>query len=230
MAALIGVTYRSPEKAEPYLRALEEIGAEYVSLTPGAEPPFDELSGLLVSGGGADIDPSLYGQEPHPETDGPPDSERDLMERYLIQEAVAAQLPLLCICRGMQMFNTAHGGTLNQHIPQFTLHRVKPPPGHRHEPVHSIEVIGGTRLANILGVTKHQVNSRHHQGIDRVGEGLIVSARATDGVIEALERPGVAFALACQWHPEESVLTNLGDRKILESFAAAARAWRPKSA
>lgn len=228
MNGVIGVTYRSPEKAEPYLRALRAIRVEYISLTPDAGSSVDGLSGLLVTGGGADIDPSLYGQEPHVETDGPPDTERDLMERRLIEEAVDAELPLLSICRGMQMFNIAHGGTLNQHIPQFELHGVKPPPERRHEPVHSIDVIAGTRLARILGVSRHQVNSRHHQAVDRIGAGLVVSARASDGVIEGLERSGGAFAVACQWHPEESVLTSAGDRKILVAFAAAA--GFPKSA
>jgi putative glutamine amidotransferase len=223
MPPLVGVTYRSPEKAEPYLRALREIGAEFTSLTPDSDASIAGLSGLLVSGGGADIDPALYGQEARPETDGPPDAARDAMEWRLIEAAVDAGLPLLCICRGMQMFNVVHGGTLDQHIPQFRLHCVKPPPERRHEPVHSVEVVGGTRLAHILGVTRHQVNSRHHQGVDRVGSGLIVSARSEDGVIEALERPGAAFALACQWHPEESVLTNPGDQKILEAFAAEVR-------
>jgi putative glutamine amidotransferase len=122
----------------------------------------------------------------------------------------------------MQMFNIVHGGTLNQHIPQFALHGVKPPPERRHEPVHPVDVMGGTRLSRILGVSRHQVNSRHHQAVDRLGAGLVVSAKAPDGVIEGIERVGGAFALACQWHPEESVLTNAGDRKILETFAAAA--------
>ncbi len=226
MSGPIGVTYRSPEKAEPYLIALREIGAEYVSLTPDSECSIEGLSGLLVSGGGADIDPSFYGQKPHPEADGPPDTERDRMEHRLIEEAVNTGLPLLCICRGMQLFNIVHGGTLNQHIHQFELHGVKPPPERRHDPVHSIDIVGGTRLARILGVSRHQVNSRHHQAVDHVGADLMVSARAPDGVIEGLERTGGTFAVACQWHPEESILTSAGDRKIFEAFAAEADARR----
>jgi putative glutamine amidotransferase len=144
------------------------------------------------------------------------------MEAALIADALAAGLPLLCICRGMQMFNVVRGGTLNQHIPEHELHGVKPPPDRRHEPVHTVQIQPGTRLAEILGPVEHPVNSRHHQAVDRVGKGLIVSARAPDGVIEALEDPGHPFAVACQWHPEESVLTNPGDRKILEAFRAKA--------
>ena len=221
MPPSIGVTFRSPEKAAPYLEALRGLGASFTRLTPGPPRTIDGIGGLLVTGGGADINPARYGQQPRPETDGPPDDERDAMEASLIQDAIDADLPVLAICRGMQMFNVVHGGHLNQHIPEAGLHRVKPPPGHRHEIVHSIQVEPGSLLATILGAEEHPVNSRHHQAVQTVGANLTVSARAPDGVIEALERPGHRFALACQWHPEESVLTNPGDRKILEAFLAA---------
>jgi gamma-glutamyl-gamma-aminobutyrate hydrolase PuuD len=164
------------------------------------------------------VNPALYGQEPHPETDGPPDEERDLMEMTLIKAALEQDLPLLCICKGMQLFNIVHGGDLNQHIAEAGLHRVKPPPGKRHEIVHSINVEPESRLHGILGVEEHPVNSRHHQAVSHVGQYLKVSGRAPDGVIEAVERPDRRFALGCQWHPEESIFTNPGDRKILEAF------------
>ncbi len=221
MSNTIGVTFRTPEKAEPYLAALRELGAPYTDLTPEKPRSITGLAGLLVTGGGADINPARYSQKPHPETDGPPDDARDEMEAGLIAAAIAANLPLLAICRGMQMFNVVHNGALTQHLPQAARHRVKPPPGRRHEIVHSINVKPGTTLAAILGVTEHPVNSRHHQGVDLVGHNLIVSARAPDGVVEALERPGHRFAVACQWHPEESIRTNPGDRKIFEAFLAA---------
>ena len=221
MSKTVGVTFASPEKAEPYLIALREIGVDYVKLTPEDRPTLEGRGGLLVTGGGADVNPKLYGQAPHPETAGPPDEERDAMEARLIREALDIDLPLLCICRGMQMFNVAHGGALNQHIPQAMLHRVKPPPGKRHEIVHTIDVVPGTKLAAILGVTEHPVNSRHHQAVEALGKRLIVSARAPDSVIEAIERPDKRFAIGCQWHPEESIRTNAGDRKIFEAFAAA---------
>ncbi len=218
---VVGVTFRSPEKAEPYFRALRETGIRYAELTPEAPRTLKGLAGLLVTGGGADVNPALYGQKPHPETDGPPDEERDIMEIKLIKAAIEADLPLLCICRGMQMLNVTHGGDLDQHIPEYKLHRVKPPPGHRHETVHTIRVEPGTLLARILGVDEHPVNSRHHQGIAHLGRYLKVSARAPDRVIEAIERPDRRFVLGCQWHPEESVRTNPGDRRIFEAFAAA---------
>lgn len=219
---LIGVTCNSADKVEPYLRALRELGASYTALTPDKAQTIAGLTGLLVTGGGKDVDPALYGQQPHPETAGPPDVNRDRMEVALITGALAAGLPLLCICRGMQMFNVVRGGTLNQHIPEHKLHRVKPPPDRRHEPVHTVHIQPGTRLAEILGPVEHPVNSRHHQAVDQVGKGLVVSARAPDGVIEAVEFPEHPFAVGCQWHPEESVLTNPGDRKILEAFRARA--------
>lgn len=221
MSRTAGITFRAPEKAEPYLIALREIGIEYAELTPDRPCTLEGLAGLLVTGGSPDINPALYGQEPHPETAGPPDDERDAMELRLIAEALEADLPALCICRGMQMFSVAHGGILNQHIPQVKLHRVKPPPGRRHEIVHTVNVVPGTKLAAILGVTGHPVNSRHHQAVEVAGDGLAVSARAPDNVIEAVERPDKRFAIACQWHPEESIRTNPGDRKIFEAFAAA---------
>lgn len=221
MTRLVGVTFRSPEKAEPYLAALRALNIDYAELAPGEPRTIGGLAGLLVTGGGADIDPVLYGQTPHPETDGPPDTERDAMEAGLIRGALGADLPLLCICRGMQMLNVTLGGDLNQHIPQAALHRAKPPPGKRHEAVHPVSVEPGSTLAAILGSVEHAVNSRHHQAVARLGEGLRVSARAPDGVVEAIEKADRRFALGCQWHPEESILTNPGDRRIFEAFRAA---------
>jgi len=218
MSKIIGVTYRNPEKAEPYLAALTELGMEYAGLTPEEERTIAGLAGLLVTGGGADINPALYGQPPAPETAGPPDEERDIMEIKLIKAALEQNLPLLCICRGMQVLNVVHGGDLNQHIPEHELHAVKPPPGKRHEIVHTILVEPDSLLGRILGVAEHPVNSRHHQAIAHVGRYLKVTARAPDGVIEAIERPDRRFTLGCQWHPEESIRTNPGDLKIFEAF------------
>lgn len=218
MSKIIGVTYRNPEKAEPYLAALTELGMEYAGLTPEEERTIAGLAGLLVTGGGADINPALYGQPPAPETAGPPDEERDIMEIKLIKAALEQNLPLLCICRGMQVLNVVHGGDLNQHIPEHELHGVKPPPGKRHEIVHTILVEPDSLLGRILGVAEHPVNSRHHQAIAHVGRYLKVTARAPDGVIEAIERPDRRFTLGCQWHPEESIRTNPGDLKIFEAF------------
>ena len=220
MSKIVGVTFRSPEKAEPYLAALRELGIEYAELTPEEPRTIAGLAGLLVTGGGADINPSLYGQPPHPSADGPPDEERDIMEIKLIKAALEENLPLLSICRGMQLLNVTHGGDLNQDIDERDLHGIKPPPGKRHEIVHTVNVEPGTKLAEILEMAEHPVNSRHHQAVSHVGQYLVVSARAPDGVIEAIERPDRRFAIGCQWHPEESIRTNPGDLKIFEAFRA----------
>jgi len=220
MSQVVGVTFRSPSKAEPYVAALRELEIEHTELIPGEERSVDGLAGLVVTGGGADINPSLYGQKPHPLTDGPPDEERDIMEIKLIKAALEEDLPLLCICRGMQMLNVVHGGDLNQHIPEAALHGVKPPPGKRHEIVHTVNVAPGTKLQGILRTAEHPVNSRHHQAVGHVGRYLAVCARAPDGVVEGIERPDRTFVIGCQWHPEESILTNPGDRLIFEAFRA----------
>jgi putative glutamine amidotransferase len=121
---------------------------------------------------------------------------------------LAAGLPVLAICRGMQLFNVVHGGALTQHLDSHNS-----PDG-----LHHIHVVPNSRLAAIIGEGEHAVNSRHHQAVGRVGGGLMVSARSGDGVIEALERPGEAFAVAVQWHPEDRVLVSQADRKLFEAF------------
>ena len=153
----------------------------------------------LVLSGGADIDPRAYGQAPSPDL-GPVEPERDAWELELLAGAIERHLPVLAICRGMQLLNVARGGTLVQHVapdvgvghPRFD----RP----RDEPAHSVALLHGSLAARVLGpgVT---VNSLHHQIVDRVGRGLAVTGRAPDGVIEALELPEHPV-LAVQWHPE----------------------------
>jgi putative glutamine amidotransferase len=155
----------------------------------------------LVLSGGSDLDPALYGAKADPLTD-PPDRERDEMQQRLLREALETDLPVLAICGGMQLFNVVHGGTLIQHIE-----------GHR-VPLHEGTVFAGTSLAEALGAGKRKMNSRHHQLVGKLGTGLIVSARAADGIIEALERPGRRFAIAVQWHPEDLPQ----DRPLFEAF------------
>jgi gamma-glutamyl-gamma-aminobutyrate hydrolase PuuD len=190
------LTYRDEKKIVPYAEALRKVGIDPVMVTPDA--PLDSLNGIgLVLSGGSDVDPALYGVEADPLTE-PRDRARDAMEQRLLREALALDLPVLAICRGLQLFNVTHGGgtpiqhgTLIQHIE-----------GHR-VPLHEATVGAGTVLATIFGAGKRSVNSRHHQTVGRVGEGLIVSARAADGVIEGLERRDRKFAVAVQWHPED---------------------------
>jgi len=212
MSKRVGVTFRYTEKVRPYLEALRSVSVEPVPIQAGQPAPLDGFDGLLISGG-TDVDPELYGARPeHPATDSP-DHERDAMERRLIGQALERDLPVLAICRGMQLFNVAHGGTLVQHID-----------GHRLPGVaeaHRIRVEPGTLLAAILDPGEHTVNSRHHQVVHRVGAGLTVCAWSDDGYIEGLERWDRKFALAVQWHPEDLVGVHAEARKLFDALAQA---------
>jgi putative glutamine amidotransferase len=140
------------------------------------------------------------------------DRPRDVLEKRLLLEALAADLPILAICRGSQLMNIAHAnGTLYQDIS-----------GHRRDDgPHPVRVTPDTKLAAILGALEVQVNSRHHQAVCDVGERLIVSARAHDGVVEALERADLRFAVAVQWHPEDLFETSEPHRRLFHAFAEA---------
>jgi putative glutamine amidotransferase len=205
------VTYRNEKKIQPYLAALREAGVEPVRATPGC--PLDSLHGCqgLLLAGGNDVDPARYGQSRHPQTD--PDPERDALEFRLLGEALSSGLPVLAICRGMQLFNVAHGGTLHQHIQGHQVRGSDPSLA-----AHQVTVETGTRLAWILGEGPHGVNSRHHQAVDQPGTALVVSARAPDGVVEALEVPGARFAIAVQWHPED-MPSAAAQRELFRRFA-----------
>jgi len=216
----VGVTFRNPDKAIPYEQALRAVGVEPVPITPENPRELDGLDGLIVTGG-TDLDPALYGQPRQAETEDP-DRPRDELELRLIREALDRDLPLLGICRGCQLLNVLHGGTLVQHLAESETHRVRPGDSSlRGEPVHPVRVEPGTRLASILGAVEHGVNSRHHQAVDRIGPGLVVSARAPDGVIEGLERPDKRFAVGVQWHPEDSATTDRVNIQLFDAFARA---------
>jgi putative glutamine amidotransferase len=206
-----GLTFRCPKRAEAYAAALRSVRVEPVLISPETPRSLAGLDGLLVSGG-SDVDPARYGQARDPES-SEPDQERDELEAALIGEALEAGLPLLAICRGLQLLNVFRGGSLRQHVES-----------HRQKGVvdaHSVTIVAGTRLASILGTGTIPVNSRHHQTVDRLGEGLVVSATAPDGVVEALEDPLQRFAIAVQWHPEERIDAGAHDRMLFEAFAAA---------
>lgn len=213
------MTYEDAKKVERYNAALRLVGLEPVPIKAGEPASLAEVDGLLLTGG-TDIEPKLYGQEPAPETQ-PPNPERDRMEMRLLREALDRDLPVLAICRGLQLFNVHHGGTLIQHLPGDP-HRAKQPPADPAKPLHEISVAPDTKLSGILGEGQHPVNSRHHQAVDRPGNDLRVSAKsAKDGVIEGLERPDKKFAVAVQWHPEDQVRTDETQLKLFRAFATA---------
>lgn len=212
------LTFRYPRKAEPYADALRRAGIEPVLISPDEPHSMAGLQGLLLSGG-VDLNPARYGAVPRAGNDQPDDA-LDGVEIDLLNEALATGLPVLAICRGMQLFNVAHGGTLIQHLDNTAVHQVRGPDPAL--PAHQIVVEPGSRLAAILGEGAHAVNSRHHQAVDRVGAGLRVTARSTpDGIIEALERSDRGFALAVQWHPEDQVRKDAEQRKLFRAFAEA---------
>jgi putative glutamine amidotransferase len=212
----VAVIYRFEEKSLPYLDALREAGADPFGVTP--ERPVDSLdgfSGLLLTGG-TDVDPGLYRQESEEHT-SKPDRERDQLEQRLLREALDRDLPVLAICRGMQLFNVVHGGTLRQHVEG---HAVRPLD--RSLPVHPVTVVPGTALERITSLGQLDVNSRHHQAADRVGHGLVVSAYSVpDGLVEGLEHPGKRFAIAVQWHPEDQVSSSPPQRELFCAFVSA---------
>ncbi|MEN6555956.1 MAG: gamma-glutamyl-gamma-aminobutyrate hydrolase family protein [Anaerolineaceae bacterium] len=162
-----------------------------------------ECEGVLLSGGG-DLHPARYGEAAHPAIHSI-DPERDAFELALVPLALAEDMPLLAICRGVQVLNTALGGTLWWDIPSQLPAAGKHdwyPDYPRDLLAHTVRIEAGTLLARILGEEPARVNSLHHQAVRDLGAGLIVSARAEDGVIEGVELPGKRFALGVQWHPD----------------------------
>jgi putative glutamine amidotransferase len=184
---------------------------------PGVAAAVDRLDGLLLTGGG-DIDPGRYGARLHPRTIRV-SAPRDAAELELLDAAMSAGLPVLGVCRGMQLVNVARGGTLCQHLADDAGHT--PVPGTFGS--HPVRVAPGTRLAGILGANGAGVDvpTAHHQAVDRLGEGLVATAWTEDGVIEAVEPSagGDPFLLAVQWHPEAGT-----DPRVIEALVAAASA------
>ena len=217
-------------KMEDYLEAVRRAGGDPIEVAVGSGAPEQLLArvdGLVLTGGG-DVDPALYGETPH-ETFQAAEPGRDAFEIALARTAVAQGIPLLAICRGMQVLNVAMGGTLVQDIPTQVagaLHHSVPQQraGHAHE----VWVTSGSHLQALLndhmedGETCH-VNSRHHQAVKDVAPGFEVTATSPDGVIEAMETPGPAFCVAVQWHPENFWRT--GEfRELFEGLVRAATA------
>ena len=203
-----------------YVRAIERAGGRALLVPPSEEAideTLDALDGVVFSGG-ADLDPQLYGQEVHPETKGVV-AERDRGELALLQAALARDMPVLAVCRGVQVLNVALGGDLVQHLPEVVGHE-----NHKHTPGeyadHDVTVEPDTRLGSLIG-DRAPVKSHHHQGLGRLGEGLRESARAEDGTLEALEDPSRRFALGVLWHPEAGE-----DMRLFEALVEEARGYR----
>ena len=247
MSPLIGVTtselrpgelatlrrHGEPPHAEmalgiPYVRAVEAAGGVPVVMPPlamtGIPALVARLDGLLLSGG-PDLAPSAYDQRPHAQL-GSTEPGLDAFEYAVVREALALDLPMLGICRGVQALNVARGGTLHQHLPDVVgngiVHR-QPEVGRC--PTHDIEVLAGTRLARIVGPGLVRVNSFHHQAVDRLGKALRVCALAPDGTIEAIEDPAKPLVVGVQWHAE-TLVDGPQHRALFEELVAAAAGRR----
>jgi putative glutamine amidotransferase len=211
-----------------YEASLQRAGATYRILDPMHDDPqkaLRDIDGLLLTGGG-DVDPALFGEEPH-STYEPAEPGRDAHEIALVRAAVESDLPLLAICRGLQVLNVACGGTLVQDIPSAVEsavpHQVPMP---KNAMAHEVWVGRDTLLFALLaerleGSDTCTVNSRHHQSVKAVAPKFVVTGTAPDGVVEAVERPGARFCLGVQWHPENFWRT--GEfRSLFEGFVRAA--------
>jgi gamma-glutamyl-gamma-aminobutyrate hydrolase PuuD len=203
-----------------YVDAVARAGGRPVLVPPsegGVEEMVDALDGVVFSGG-SDLDPELYGQDAHPETNGIV-AARDRAELALLVAALARDMPVLAICRGSQILNVALGGDLVQHLPD-----VVGDEKHKHTPGvfadHDVTLRPHTRLAELLG-ERAPVKSHHHQGFGRLGEGLVESAWAEDGTLEAVESSECRFALGVLWHPEAGE-----DAKLFEALVDEARRYR----
>lgn len=212
---------------EVYLTAIERAGGTVMLIPP---QPLDDATALtlvsrldgIVLTGGKDVDPARYGQSPHAQTDEPR-RDRDTTEEALLCAVLELNVPLLGICRGAQMLNVHQGGSLIQHLPDVLGHDAYQRGGGNFTPM-DVAVEPGTQLANILGAgTVGPAMMYHHQAIDTLGRDLVVSARSQDGVIQGIELTTADFAVAVQWHPEE---TQDDDGRLFEALVEAAKRRR----
>jgi putative glutamine amidotransferase len=209
-----------------YIDAVQREGGIALMLPPDErveeEPDgvLDLIDGLILAGG-ADIDPASYGEEPHAETRGTV-PERDRFELALARRALERDIPLLGVCRGMQLMNVAMGGTLLQHLPEsHGHHEHRRNPGTFQGADHDVRLQDGSLAARAAGEAVHQTKSHHHQGVDRIGEGFEVTGWSViDDLPEAFEVPDLRFALGVQWHPEADERSRLISALVEEAAAA----------
>lgn len=214
---------------QQYFDAVTASGGIAVLLPPQPDPDaaaaavLDGIDGLILTGG-LDVQPELYGAERHPLTD-PARPDRDAWELALFRGAEERRMPVLAICRGLQLVNVAKGGTLHQHLPE-ALGTERYRIGGGVFATNEVTVDADSRLAGLVGAGSLDVHSYHHQGVDRLGEGLVVTARADDGLVQAFESDGDHYLVGVQWHPEE----NAEDRRLFAGLVAEASTFRTASA
>ncbi len=214
-----------------YLQALEAAGAIPLVVPPLSAPLvsalLDRVDGLCLSGG-PDLDPEAYHERRHEQT-GPVEPHLDQFELELVRAADQRGMPILAICRGLQLLNIARGGSLHQHLPELVgegVNHRQPQPGA--EPTHSVALSGTSQLADILGRDQIEVNSFHHQGVARLGDGLMITGRACDGTVEALEAADREFVLGVQWHAE-CLVQRPEHAALFTTFVDTAGRWRSRA-
>lgn len=221
--------YTSPRFAnnESYANAIADNGGAPIMIPAVTDEDalgaaYEALDGLLLTGG-PDIDPARYGQERHAKTDGG-DAAMEHAEMYLARRALHDGLPILGICRGIQTLNVAAGGTLYQDVDDELRTAISHPAdvNRRADRAHEVRITDGTRLAAAVGHREIAVNSLHHQAVREVAPGFAVTAHAPDGLIEAIERPDLPFAVAVQWHPEELYRSDESWARLFRAFVEAA--------
>lgn len=210
---------------ENYIEAVRRAGGLASLVLPGdpRSPAelLDRFAGVLLVGGG-DVEPRRFGAEPHERLYGL-EPDRDTLEIDLLREADGREMPTLCICRGMQVMNVAFGGTLVQHLPDDPRYQPHGTPSGEDELRHDVRVVPGSRLATATGASELSCSSHHHQGVDRVGDGLVVTARSGDGLPEAIERDGDGWLLGVQWHPEDTAAEDPGQQRLFEALVERTR-------
>jgi putative glutamine amidotransferase len=233
----IGSTYgpepgatRAYSLSSSYPAALAAAGAAPVAIPPDLPEAalrsiFERLDGLCLIGGG-DVDPAHFREQPHQEL-GQIDAARDRAELTLVRWALADDLPVLGICRGVQLLNVAAGGSLYQDIPSqlpdAARHNFHGTGTARKRPTHRVRLDGDSLLAKGLGATQWMTNSFHHQAVKETGDGFRVIGRSDDGVVEAIERPSRRFAVGVQWHPEDMIGADALACRLFDIFVDATR-------
>ena len=210
---------------ENYVDAVRRAGGHVRLLLPGDERPPEALlerqDGLLLVGGG-DVEPWRYGGGQH-ETVYGLEPDRDAFEIELLRAADRLRVPTLCICRGMQVLNVAFGGTLVAHLPDDPRFQPHGAPSGVDGIVHEVGIRPGSRTAVAAHATLISCSSHHHQGVDRVGDGLTVAGRSADGLVEAIEREGAGWMVGVQWHPEDTAAEDPAQQGLFDALIDQAR-------
>lgn len=210
---------------EPYIDAIRRAGGLPELVLPGDPRTPRELlgrfDGLLLVGGG-DVEPWRFGQEPHERVSGL-EPDRDAFETDLLHEADGRSMPALCICRGMQVLDVAFGGSLVQHLPDDERYQQHGTPNAGEELLHDVEVTPGSRVELATGARVFSCSSHHHQGVERVGDGLMATGRSADGLVEAIEREGDGWIVGVQWHPEDTAALDPAQQGLFDAFVDHAR-------